>query len=116
MDDTDVITAARANGWTTHPMFDRAGNEVAFVAQKGPEIHFQVRDGYKHRAMQRNRIRAFAQERMEPWGYLTTRVPHGRDEDHTFVMRCGFLPTWWDEHYTYFMMNELPFERAAKGN
>jgi hypothetical protein len=112
VDDTDVITAARNNGWTTHPMFDGEGHEVAFVAQKGPEIHFQVRDGYRHRAMQRNRIRAFAQERMGDWGYLTTRVPIGMDAEYVFVTRCGFLPTWHDDKFTYFMLTELPFERS----
>lgn len=111
MDDMELITAARKNGWTSHPMFDHAGNEVAFVLQKGPEIHFQVRAGYRHRAMQRHRIRAFARERMEPFGYLTTRVPHGMDNEHVFVTRCGFMPTWSDSKYTYYMMAELPFER-----
>lgn len=112
MDDTDVITAARDNGWATHPMHDRAGNEVAFVAQKGPEVHFQVREGYRHRAIQRNRLRAFAVERMAPFGYLTTRVPLGDDVNAIFVVRCGFMPTWSDSKYTYYMMNELPFERS----
>lgn len=111
MDDTDVITAARANGWATHPMFDDAGNEVAWVAQKGPEIHFQVREGYRHRGMQRHRIRAFAVERMADWGYLTTRVSHGDAINARFVERCGFTKTWSDKNFDFYMMDQLPFER-----
>lgn len=111
MDDTDTITAARANGWATHPMFDDAGHEVAWVAQKGPEIHFQVRAEHRHRAMQRNRVRAFAQERMADWGYLTTRVPHGDTTNARFVTRCGFQKTWSDATFDFYMLTALPFER-----
>lgn len=49
---------------------------------------------------------------IEEYGFVTTRVPHGMSDE--FTRRIGFEVTWADDHFTYYIMEHVPFSRKDK--
>lgn len=98
---------AALDGWAVH-VAQRAGEDVAFVITRGPEIHMLSLVG--KRAMSRRNIAQFLHPIVREHGYATTRVPV-TETDHRLREALGFVQTWADEHYTYWALTALPYER-----
>lgn len=87
----------------------RAGEDVAIVATRGPEIHFfSMVPG---RAMSRKNTLEFLQPLYEKFGYVTTRVPL-EETCHKLRQVLGFEYMWSDDNFSYWCMTELPFSKA----
>lgn len=95
------------DGWTVHTA-QRAGEDVAFVLTKGPEIHMLSLVG--PRAMSRRNIAQFLGPILAEHGYATTRVP-AAETDHRLRLALGFVQSWADENYTYWALTALPYQR-----
>ena len=110
MTDTAEIAHVQHNGWAVR--FMRVGDHsAAYAAVKGSEVHFKVLAGKHREAMQRDRLRAFAQALLDEFVFLTTRVEVEDEANQRFVRFMGFTDTWSDATYKYFLMTALPFER-----
>lgn len=94
-------------GWETHVLRDLGG-----LLKKGCEVHCVVNPVFQCRAFRRNEVRAFVAPLLAETGYLATRILHDKPCD--FVLRVGFKKTWSDQRFDYFMLTQLPFERAAR--
>lgn len=90
------------------------GSHVATLAACGTEVHFALVPGWKPQGSYRGAIRKLLEPIFAEMGFLTTRVAHERPDQNKFVQRVGFQPTWQNEHGTFFMLTELPFERKAQ--
>lgn len=95
------------DGWTVKAA-QRNGVDVAFVATLGPEIHFVSLVG--ERAMSRRNIEAHTAPLFDRYGYMTTRTLL-TETDHKLREHLGFVHTWSDEHYAYWLADEPPFQR-----
>lgn len=96
------------NGWTIHTA-QRAGIDVAFVIARGPEMHFvSIAEG---RAMSRKNILDVIAPALAEYGYITTRVPIA-ETDHKLREALGFTRSWDDEHYSYWALTELPYQKS----
>lgn len=95
-----------AKGW----LIRRMKGDAAWAAIAGTEIHFRSVD--TRRAIRRNALREFAQQLLDEFGMLTTRVEIDDEDNHRFVKHMGFTDTWADDTYRYYLMTALPFERA----
>lgn len=98
------------DGWTIRTA-QRAGQDCAFVATNGPEIHFVSIVG--QRSMSRRNIAEFVQPLLDTYGYATTRVPL-LETDHRLRHALGFTQTWADEHYTYWTLTEAPYQKGPR--
>lgn len=98
--------------WEVIPVVMDDRHAVTAVA-KGTEVHVAVTDGYRPKACQRRAIRGFLKPLFDRHGFLTTRIPHHRLAQKSFVERVGFTPTWKDENFQYYMLASLPFERNS---
>lgn len=96
------------DGWTIQTA-QRAGVDVAFVITCGPEIHFVAID--ERRAMSRRNILQFVEPLLDQFGYCTTRVAV-TETDHKLREALGFKRSWNDEHYSYWALTELPYQKS----
>lgn len=97
------------DGWSIRTA-QRAGEDVAFVITRGPEIHMlSIAD---RRAMSRRNIAEFISPLLDRFGYCTTRVPLA-ETDHRLRDALGFVRTWSDEHFSYWVMTESPYQKGS---
>ena len=101
------------NSWEAVPGFID-GVHVCTALLKGTEIHFAIVAGHRLKTVLRTRTREFLEPLFERYGFLTTRVLHGRALEQRFVQRMGFESTWSDEKFEYYLLAELPFSRKTK--
>lgn len=106
------LNGARANlaGWDVS-IAQRNGEDVAIVITKGPEIHF-VSLKERHAMSRRNTLQ-YIEPLIEKYGYATTRVP-SNVTDHKLREHLGFQQTWSDQHYTYFALTALPYQKKVQ--
>lgn len=97
------------DGWAVRTA-KRAGEDVAFVITRGPEIHMVSLVG--PRAMSRRNILEHLLPIVEEHGYATTRVPLA-ETDHRLRLALGFVQTWADENYTYWAMTAPPYQKGS---
>lgn len=88
----------------------RAGVDVAFVITRWTEIHFVSIAG--KRAMSRRNIAEFVGPILKEHGYVTTRTPLA-ETDHRLREALGFVPTWSDDHYTYWALTDMPYQKKG---
>lgn len=106
-------TADLLADWGLHEL--RVAGELAALAiTRGSEIHFAVQPEWRHRAIQRQRLRALLVAPMSVLGFLTTRVWAPNPTAVRFLGRLGFKETWSDGRVIHFMLCDLPFGRTAK--
>ena len=111
---TSVAEEAKAfESWEAVPGFID-GVHVCTALLKGTEIHFAIVADHRLRTVLRTRTREFLEPMFERYGFLTTRVAHGRKLEQRFVQRMGFEPTWSDAKFEYYLLAELPFSRKTK--
>ena len=87
---------------------------VARLMHAGSEVHFEVHPEHRHRVIYRGVTREFLRPLFEQYGFLTTKVPLLDSVNKRFVQRIGFVSTWSDMDYDYFMLTALPFEKKGK--
>lgn len=90
------------------------GEHAATALIKGTEIHFALGKQFRRRAIQRDSLREFLRPLFERHGFLTTRVLLGQAEQQRFVQRVGFVRTWDDGAYQYYVLDHLPYERKQQ--
>lgn len=95
------------DGWSIK-VAQRGGVDCAFVCTLGPEIHFVSLVG--PRAMSRKNITQFMAPIIAEYGYATTRVSIA-ETDHKLREHLGFVESWSDNNYRYFICTELPYKR-----
>jgi hypothetical protein len=96
-------------GWTVC-VAQRAGVDVAFVITRGPEIH--MLSIAERRAMSRRNIAQFVAPLLDKFGYCTTRVPLS-ETDHRLREALGFSRTWSDDHFSYWVLMRLPYQKGT---
>lgn len=94
------------DGWRV-VAHEEHGEVAAIAVLLGSEIHFAVAPAWRHRFIQRARLRGFLAPLMAPLGFLTTRTLGG--ECRRFLERLGFVRTWDEGDITYWMLTALPF-------
>lgn len=87
---------------------------VATAIMKGTEIHFAVQPENRRRLIRRKNTQEFLAPLLARHGFLTTRVLVRQEAEKRFVERIGFVPTWSDGLFQFYMLTRLPFERNAK--
>lgn len=97
------------DGWTISTA-QRAGVDVGFVITRGPEIHMLSIVG--PRGMSRRNILEFMRPVFEEHGYVSTRVPLA-ETDHRLRESLGFTQTWQDQHFTYWSLTVLPYQKQS---
>jgi hypothetical protein len=95
-------------GWSIK-VAQRSGLDVAFVCTLGTEIHFVSLVG--PRAMSRKNIAQFMAPLIAEYGYATTRVSID-ETNHKLREHLGFVESWSDNQYRYFICTELPYTRS----
>ena len=90
------------------------GQLAASAIVKGTEIHFAIAPAYRRRLIRKENTRAFLAPLMELRGFLTTRLKLEHAAERRFVERIGFVPTWSDGQFQYYLLDRLPFERKKK--
>lgn len=96
--------------WEVKPL-DFEGRHVATLIVKGTEVHFALAPGWRPAGSHRGAVRAVLQPVFDRFGFLTTRVLHGRYAQKAFVQKLGFRPTWHDANVEYYLLGSMPFER-----
>lgn len=96
--------------WEVFP-FEFEGRHVWTMVVKGTEVHFALAPDWRPKASMRGAVRAFLKPVFDEYGFLTTRIAHGRLAQKEFVKRIGFTPTWKDGDVEYYLLGSLPFER-----
>ena len=96
--------------WKVLP-FEFEGQHVWTMVIKGTEVHFALAPDWRPKASMRGAGRAFLKPVFDEYGFLTTRIAHGRLAQKEFVKRIGFKPTWKDGDVEYYLLGSLPFER-----
>jgi len=94
--------------WTVHPHW-RGSDMAAFALTNGTEIHFVVMPAYRNRTIFRRITAEFLRPMFEVHGFLTTRVEHGDAANTCFIERLGFVESWRDPAFVYYVMTALPF-------
>jgi hypothetical protein len=97
------------DGWAIKTA-QRAGVDVAFVITRGPEIH--MLSIAERRAMSRRNIAEFVAPLLDRFGYCTTRVPLA-ETDHRLRIALGFTHTWSDDHFSYWVLTRLPYQKGS---
>lgn len=87
------------------------GELVASIIHCGTEVHFAISKSARGKTISRRRTREFLKPLFDEKGFLTTRLLHRHKGPQRFIERIGFVKTWSDDEYNYFMLTELPFER-----
>lgn len=100
-------------GWTLREHRE-GGDTAALAIMLGTEIHCAVNPLWRHRLMQRARIRTMLKPLLDIHGFLTTRVWLPNPLAVRFVERLGFEETWLNGRVCHFMLCDLPYGRAAK--
>jgi len=112
----ETLDALIAQGAKFVPLID--GEDLAGAALvNGTEVHFVAAPHWRGGKLGSRRvIRGFLAGLLadSELGFLTTRVQNSSKNEHDFVTRIGFVPTWSDGFQTFFMLHELPFTRATK--
>lgn len=98
-------------GWRVVYLIDK-GQRTGGALLNGNEIHFTVAPKWRRRAIRRDNARTFLAPLLEEHTFLTTRVLVGAAGPADFVRRMGFTKTWSDSVYDYFILCELPFNKA----
>lgn len=98
--------------WDVYPVM--VGEEHAATAVlKGTEIHFALATPWGHKGT-RGRIQEFLAPKLEKLGFLTTRVLRGNELEASFVCRLGFVLTWSDATFDYYMLAHVPFKKEPR--
>lgn len=97
--------------WEIHAI-EENGELLAAVMRNGTEVHLAVAPEHQRRKFTRARAQRFVAPLLEQYGFLTTRVRHGRPIEQLFVQRLGFKPTWNDSRFQYYLLGALPFARS----
>lgn len=97
------------DGWSIQTA-QRAGEDVAFVITRGPEIH--MLSIAERRAMSRRNILRFVQPLLDVYGYAATRVPLS-ETDHRLRDALGFVHTWSDENFSYWVLTASPYQKGT---
>ena len=94
-------------GWDVVPGYIN-GQHAATAVIKGSEVHFGLVPGFRHR-ITRGRVRGFLQPLLDRHGFLTTRILLSSQDKRRFVERVGFMPTWNDGKFQYYLLGNLPW-------
>lgn len=86
---------------------------IGTVINNGPEIHMAFVEDWRPTFSTRGMIHGVIAPLLEQHSFLTTRVKHEHRHQQQFVQRMGFMPTWKDDLFSYYMLTKLPFERKA---
>lgn len=89
------------------------GQLAASAIVKGTEIHFAIAPAHRRRLIRKENTRAFLAPLIERRGFLTTRLKVEHAAERRFVERIGFVPTWSDGQFQYYLLDRLPFERKT---
>ncbi len=84
------------------------GQHAATAVIKGSEVHFGLVPEFRHR-ITRRRVREFLEPLLERHGFLTTRILLLSQDKRRFVERVGFMPTWNDGKFQYYLLGDLPW-------
>ena len=107
--DGDVLANILAM-WEVIP-YEQDGELVGAAMVKGSEFHCFTTPAFK---LRRKPMRAFLEPLFARQGMLTTRVHHNDVANQRFNAAFGFVKTWSDNEFHYYVMAELPFgERKA---
>lgn len=102
-------------GWTVGTGSTGADGEPGWVyINNGCEIHFARLPGTTQ-PYSRRLVLPTMQRLLEQHDFLTTRVPLGHAFGDKLVKHLGFVPTWDDHEYHYYILTELRLARK-KGN
>ena len=97
--------------WELVPyLVDGAIAGVAFL--QGAEIHVAVFPEFRHRALQKHRIRAFLAPLVRRMGFLVTRVNQHDAGKRRFVERVGFEHVTDNGHSSFYYLS-LSAERGS---
>ena len=93
---------------------EEKGVKAAAALLHGTEAHFIVAPEWRGKLIRRDNARAFLEKLLEETGgLLTTRVLHGNQAPSFFVRRLGFIKTWSDRTFDFYVLGKLPFQRSA---
>ena len=102
-------------GWEVIPGYVD-NYHVCTAILRGNEIHFGIKPEYRKKLIQRKRTRKYLEPLLKRKSFLTTRIILSDLVKQKFVERLGFLKTWSDEEFQYYMLTKLPFEREKDAN
>jgi hypothetical protein len=91
--------------------YEKDGQRVARLMHVGTEVHFEILPEYRHKVIFRDVTREFLKPVFDKQGFLTTKALVDDVVNQRFVRRLGFVETWSDGIYRYYMMTALPFEK-----
>jgi hypothetical protein len=90
------------------------GEPVLGILRKGTEIHCVLAPSWRQRMLPRHTLREWASAMLrDTGGMLTTRILHGSTSAIAFVERLGFIRTWSDDTFQYFVTTSAPFGRKT---
>jgi hypothetical protein len=93
---------------------EEGGAPAAAALLHGTEAHFIVAPEWRGKLIRRDNARAFLEKLLqETGGLLTTRVLHGNQAPAYFIRRLGFIKTWSDGTFDFYVLGKLPFQRSA---
>lgn len=94
------------------PIVDGEINVGVFF-KLGTEVHFEIYPEYRHWWItQRRKIKKFMQALLDE-EMITTRTAHNQTFSLRLIPILGFIETWRDEQFVYYVLERLPFERKS---
>lgn len=91
--------------WEVIP-YEQDGELVGAAMMNGSEFHCFTLPTFK---LRRAKMREFLTPLHARHGMLTTRVHHNDVANQRFNAAFGFVKTWSDDQFHYYVMAELPF-------
>lgn len=96
--------------FTSEPIID-GNEEVGTLYRCNCEVHFEIKPEYRHWWItQRKKVREYFSRLLDET-MITTRTPLDEVGSHRLILALGFVETWRDEKFIYYLLQRLPFER-----
>ena len=105
--------AAFLKNWELRP-FPATGEKMGEIILRGCEIHFALSKNWRNRFIPRKTIRDYFSALLKEKKFLVTRHRKGDVKNEEFDRRLGFVKTREDDKFSYWWLNEAPYERKQK--
>lgn len=104
----DHLGSGIPQGWSVVPVMSGDGQMIGGQMRKGTEVHTVLAPEFRGKGMvNKENLKLLFEPMLEQFGFVTSKALKDDRASQVFMRRIGFVKTWEDEHFCYFMLTRI---------